>query len=177
MPVSAFLYSSRRCVASYRLSRSWFKMKAAGNILHLPNGFWSDRIRLRTFNGITNHIGRHAQSWYDYYNNKLEGRSIPEGHCLKIVTGSYKCDAWAIAACSTASSDVYATLYKTSEDPKVPNLYYWERHHKVRCNTGTSPFPDQCVGVEVYAIKSSTSPIQIMASRLSHLSWCSLSTR
>ena len=79
---------------------------------------------------------------------------------LKVVTGSYRCSAWALATCSTRSSEkISASLYKTS----VSCPYYdWDRHDEVAVQTGplaeetrgaTEFPPNQCVAVQVYSIK------------------------
>jgi hypothetical protein len=113
------------------------------------------------------YFGLHAESWYHYYLKRPEGRTIPKSY-LNIVSGSYKCSAWANAICSTTSPNkIFARLYQLYPDPAV--LYEWERQGPVVCEKGPLspkvgddglPLVNQCVAVEVCAIKLSPAGVQ-----------------
>jgi hypothetical protein len=74
-----------------------------GNILNLPQGVWQDRMFDRIPFLMNDYFETHAQSWYDFYLQQ-HGQTIPKGP-LKIVNCAYKCSAWALATCSTGSSE------------------------------------------------------------------------
>ncbi len=131
-----------------------------GNILYLPQGVWKDKMFDRIPYLMNDYFETHAQSWYDFY--LQQGQTIPKGP-LKIVSCAYKCSAWALATCSTGSSEnIFAELFK--EPLPGSGLYVWNKHGKVDGKTGSfskeivegTTISNQCVAIEVFSIGPDT---------------------
>jgi hypothetical protein len=154
------LMSFRTCFASYHLqfpaTVKGKKLQRWGSVLDLPYGTWKDEMHPRIIPAVHAYLKQHAKTWYLYY--RTQPTTIPNGS-LKVVTTSYKCRTWALATCSTESSDeVFARLYKTSNS----DLYYdWKKHDKVDVKTGPLASETQgdevpqCIAIEVCSFEVS----------------------
>ena len=161
------LMSFRTYFASYRLqvptTRKKKDVQRWGSVLDLPYGTWKDEMHPRMMSGLQLYIKRHANDWYLYYRMHPSGSTIPDG-ALKVVTSSYKCRTWALASCSTDSSnEIFAQLYKTSNS----DIYYdWAKSDPVDGKTGPvaeeteedeGELPNQCIAVEVCSFEDLSS--------------------
>ncbi|KAJ3510781.1 hypothetical protein NLJ89_g4479 [Agrocybe chaxingu] len=102
-------------------------------------------------------------SWYRYYRSPISGPMLPTGS-LKIVSTTYKTGTWAYAVgmkdLTTQDKRLFANLARPDEDEDV---FKWKQHSQdVSVNTGPSTVEmdggkatliNQCVAVEVFAIK------------------------
>ena len=151
-----FLPFCRKYIKSYRLTyNKKSSILRSGVLIHLPNGVWKDRMVPTLILDMKRYFDDHAERWYNHY-----VESIPKGRRLQIVNTSYKCSAWAHAACSTESpDDIFARLYQPFPYSEIS--YQWDKHDEVRGKSGPQlkelgdnnlPLVNQCVAVEVYSI-------------------------
>jgi len=119
----------------------------------------TSQSNLKNLDRFYQHIGVHAESWYQYANGPEMGRRLNNGD-LCLVIGCDKTTSWGIATFSnslSASQLQFMRVAGSSGD--LGPSYTWEHSGTTDCpRVGPSrrgPFPNQCLFIRYLAFKLS----------------------
>jgi len=145
-------------ISEYRVLEFAFESSASeGAILAMPDATFQSN--LNNLDRFYEHIGNHAESWYQYANGPEMGRRLNNGD-LCLVIGCDKTTSWGIATFSNSSTTSRLQLRRAANSSGDPRRSYTWEHSGAGDSprvgpTQRSSYPNQCLFIRYLTFKLS----------------------